>query len=216
MRTTNEPGRRQNSEVSTPNRPTLARHLLRTHIRSHVDQTRQEYSRTYGRGHRLTPTQARGPTRANIALESKGYSLIRLQDTDGQTIERIILNRSHPHDLQAIIRLSSSSWGNRKPASASPKYRGSTWKAHRELKGMTYSTLFPSARTSSGWDLVCYRNYRGRIFGFPFFGLVRIRVANPHLRPAQFFILIRVTKRIYASHVTPPSPLSLLLIFITL
>ena len=105
MRTTNEPGRRQNSEVITPNRPILARHLLRTHIRSHVDQTRQEYSSTYGRGHRLTPTQARGPTRANTALEPKGYSLIRFQDTDGQSIERIILNRSHPYDLQAIIRL---------------------------------------------------------------------------------------------------------------
>ena len=34
---------------------------------------------------------------------------------------------------------------------------------------------------------------------------VRIRVANPHLRPAQFFNLIRVATKIYASHVTPPS-----------
>ena len=106
MRTTNEPGRRQNSEVSTPNRPTLARHLLRTHIRSHVDQTRQEYSRSYGRGHRLTPTQARGPTRANTALEPKGYSLIRFQDTNGLASKGFYnLDRSHPYDLQAIIRL---------------------------------------------------------------------------------------------------------------
>jgi len=106
MRTTNEPGRRQNSEVITPNRPTLARHLLRTHIRSHVDQTRQEYSSTYGRGHRLTPTQARGPARANTALEPKGYSLIRFQDTDGQSIERISLT-DHIHTTYKLpFRLS--------------------------------------------------------------------------------------------------------------
>ena len=187
MRTTYEPGRRQNSEVITPNRPILARHLLRTHIRSHVDQTRQEYSSTYGRGHRLTPTQARGPARANTALEPKGYSLIRFQDTDGQSIERISLT-DHIHTTYKLLfaSLSSSSWGNRKPANASPKYRGSTRRAHRGLKGMTYSILFPSARTSSGWDLVCYRKYRGRNFGFPPFCSVRICVANPHRRPAQF------------------------------
>ena len=181
-----------------------------------MDQTRQEYSRTYGRGHRLTPTQARGPTRANIALESKGYSLIRLQDTDGQTIERIILNRSHPHDLQAIIRLSSSSWGNRKPASASPKYRGSTWKAHRELKGMTYSTLFPSARISSGWDLVCYRNYRGRIFGFPFFWLGANTRSESASTTSSVFHFDTGNEENLCKSRDPPSPLSLLLIFITL
>ena len=153
MRTTNEPGRRQNSEVITPNRPILARHLLRTHIRSHVDQTRQEYSSTYGRGHRLTPTQARGPARANTALDPKDYSLIRFQDIDGQSIERISLT-DHIHTTYKLLfaSTSSSSWGNRKPANASPKCRGSTKRAHRGLKGMTYSILFPSARTSSGWD----------------------------------------------------------------
>ena len=120
MRTTNEPGRRQNSEVNTPNRPNLARHLLRTHIRSHVDQTRQEYSRTYGRGHRLTPTQARGPTRANTALEPKGYSLIRFQDTNGLASKGFFLNRSLPYDLQAIIRLS------RHPATIHASFREPT------------------------------------------------------------------------------------------
>ena len=63
-RTTNEPSRRQNSEVSTPNRLTVARHPPRTHIRSREVQTRQEYSRMYGRGHLFTPAQARGPIRA--------------------------------------------------------------------------------------------------------------------------------------------------------
>ena len=40
---------------------------------------------------------------------------------------------------------------------------------------------------------------------FPPFCSVRICFANPHLRPAQFFNLIRVATKIYASHVTPPS-----------
>ena len=106
MRTTNEPGRRQNSEASAPHRPTLARHRLRSHIRSHVDQTRQEYSRNYGRGHRLTPTQAKGPARANTALEPKGLQPHSLSGYIWNNIERILhLDRSHPYNLQAKIRL---------------------------------------------------------------------------------------------------------------
>ena len=216
MRTTNEPGRRQNSEVITPNRPILARHLLRTHIRSHVDQTRQEYSSTYGRGHRLTPTQARGPARANTALDPKDYSLIRFQDTDGQSIERISLT-DHIHTTYKLLfaSLSSSTWGNRKPASVNPRYRGSTWRAHRELKGMTYSTLFPSARISSGWDLVCYRNYRGRIFGFPFLLGANTRCESASTTSSVFHSDTGNEENLCKSR-DPPSPLSLLLLFITL
>ena len=146
MRTTNEPGRRQNSEVSTPNRPTLARHRLRSHIRSHVDQTRQEYSRNYGRGHRLTPTQAKGPTRANTALEPKGYSLIRFQATNGITSKGFFTLTDHIHTTYKLKFAStfSSSWGSPKQASGNPKFRGLTRKAHRELKGMIfrYSQFF--------------------------------------------------------------------------
>ena len=112
----------------------------------------------------------------------------------------------HIHTTYKLLfaSLSSSTWGNRKPANASPKYRGSTWRARRELKGMTYSTLFPSARTSSGWDLVCYRNYRGRNFGVVFCW-VRICVANPHHDQLSFSIQYGWSRQFYASHVTPPS-----------
>ena len=154
MRTTNEPGRRQNSEVSTPNRPTLARHPLRTHIRSHVDQTRQEYSRNYGRGHRLTPSQAKGPTRANTALEPKGYSLIRFQASNGNTPKGSFTLTGHIHTTYKLKFAStfSSAWGSLKPASGNPRFRGSTKKAHRELKGMTFSYSHSFRQVRSGWD----------------------------------------------------------------
>ena len=99
-RTTNEPSRRQNSEVSTPNRLTVARHPPRTHIRSREVQTRQEYSRMYGRGHLFTPAQARGPIRA------KGLQPHSLSGSKWKHTERILhLDRSYPYNLQAKIRL---------------------------------------------------------------------------------------------------------------
>ena len=111
----------------------------------------------------------------------------------------------HIHTTYKLLfaSLSSSSWGNRKPANASPKYRGSTRRAHRGLKGMTYSILFPSARTSSGWDLVCYRKYHGRIFGFPFL-LGANTCCESASTTSSVFHFNTGSEEIYASHVTPP------------
>ena len=85
---TNEPGRRQSSEVNNPNRPTSARHV-RTHIRSHGTKLDRNI-RDYGRGHRPTPTQAKSPARANTASGATIVNgLIRLQASHENThIER--------------------------------------------------------------------------------------------------------------------------------
>ena len=118
-RTTNEPSRRQNSEVSTPNRLTVARHPPRTHIRSREVQTRQEYSRNYGRGHRFTPAQARGPIRA------KGLQPHSLSGSKWKHTERILhLDRSYPYNLQAKIRLSRHPATIQASSSREPTHQG--------------------------------------------------------------------------------------------
>ena len=99
--TTNEPGRRQNSEASTPNGLTVARHPQRTHIRSREVQTRQEYSRMYGRGHLFTPAQARGPIRAK-GLQPHSLSGFKWIHTPKGSFTLTGLN---PYNLQAKIRL---------------------------------------------------------------------------------------------------------------
>ena len=106
MRTTNEPGRRQNSEVSTPNRPTLARHPLRTHIRSHGSKLDRNILETTAGATGLLQRKLRaqrGPTQRWSQKELQPHSL---SGYIWNNIERILhLDRSHPYNLQAKIRL---------------------------------------------------------------------------------------------------------------
>ena len=97
MRTSNEPGRRQNSEVSTPNRPTLARHPLRTHIRSHGTKLDRNILETTAGATGLLQRKLRalqGPTQR---WNRKGYSLIRFQATYGITSKGFITLTDHIH-----------------------------------------------------------------------------------------------------------------------
>ena len=148
-RTTNEPSRRQNSEVSTPNRLTVARHPPRTHIRSREVQTRQEYSRNYGRGHRFTPAQARGPIRAK-GLQPHSLSGFKWKHTPKGSFT--LTGLIHTTYKLKFASTFSSAWGSLKPASGNPRFRGSTKKAHRELKGMTFSYSHSFRQVRSGWD----------------------------------------------------------------
>ena len=146
MRTTNEPGRRQNSEVSNPNRPTSARHLLRTHIRSHGTKLDRNILETTAGATGLLQRKLRaqrGPTQRWSQKELRPHSL---SGFIWKHIERIHhLDRSHPYTYKLKFASTfSSPWGSPKQASGNPKFRGLTRKAHRELKGMIfrYSQFF--------------------------------------------------------------------------
>ena len=121
------------------------------------NETRQEYSRNYGRGHRLTPTQGKSPARANTASGAAMVNgLIRLQalymKTHTHRKDSAVLTDwiSLPYKLNSP--LFSPTWGNPRQARGSPKLLGLIRKAHRELKGMisSYSQFFRQVR--SGWD----------------------------------------------------------------
>ena len=146
-RTTNEPSRRQNSEVSTPNRLTVARHPPRTHIRSREVQTRQEYSRMYGRGHLFTPAQARGPIRAK-GLQPHSLSGFKWIHTPKGSFTLTGLN---PYNLQAKIRLSRHPATIQASSSREPTLQGGYSSEVCQIEGA--ETSKPRQRTIGLTDL---------------------------------------------------------------
>ena len=121
------------------------------------NETRQEYSRNYGRGHRLTPTQGKSPARANTASGATiANGFICLQalhmktHTSNTRTQRPYSIRFH--SPTSYFHFFSPTWGNLKQARGRPTLLGLILKAQRELKGMnlSYSQFFRQVRP--GWD----------------------------------------------------------------
>ena len=138
-RTTNEPGRRQTSEVNNPNRPTSARHTRTSGLMERNSTGIFETTAGATDLHQRKARAQQGPTpRLELQLLTASFAY-RLHMKTHTSKGLSSLNRLDFITLQAKFASFSPTWGNPKQARGSPKLLGLTRKAHRELKGMISS-----------------------------------------------------------------------------